>query len=604
MKTVSVSELHDKSNVRFESLSAKIDARGDKPLTKTLETRLNEWGESRIAILRAGSGRLQIQEYGAERFAKNYVRIQDVRVSELLCPKGTTPAKLLETIWRSLPNSPFKRFQELFCEPRNYVVPKFSIAPDGKIDFGSDLMRRTRSVAPCIVAPYLISDALVESLGLATFSEAEQKSPALRFFRKAKIDVRQGIKERWDNARPLSDRDFRIMVLRKPSSNDAADLNAEYPLATPMPRGLHGSILMSRAAIDNSLNRLANGLIQPKNATQRIAAHYSSAFAALRKSDHQRAGYDTESVDLATISAKLRRIGDRIGTEWRRGALDDVKNELLGDLKATAMAALDVVDGAEDPKKIEVGRRISHCQDLRDSLNRLNPKSSESQIFQSLNLLNLRLKEVAHKGGYNETDRALLSAELKKQIVSIKLACDALRELPFATRIGHQERARLQRILAANESDLSLVTLKPLSTFAGIIRLYGRKAAQGLEKGQANRTPTNKIEMVSRLFDAALSIEQMKGIVSTDGAIDFPTLIKHSNTFRTSVPHSALATSNEGRAISEKLGTFYADVRTHLDKFKKIVDSDSQQIVWAERFRELLRNVDIEALTLSLIPKR
>jgi|GEM_PF-3921688 len=605
MKTATAGELHDRSNTTFQNLNVQIEARGDKPLTKALTEKVNTWGESRIEILRAISGRHQIAEYGAERFAKNFVRMQELHRCGITLSKGMTEGRLRELVWKALPSSPYKRFQELFCEPRNYVVPHFSFTPDGKnVDFGKELERRCKSVASCIVAPHLISDGLVESLGLAMFTEAEQKSTSLRFFRKSKIDVRQGIKERWDSANPLSDRDFRIMVLRKPTMGEAANLAAEYPSANPMPRGLHGSILMSRAAIDNRVDNKASGLIQPRNATPRIAAHYLSAFAALRKTAHQRAGYDVETVELATISAKLRRIGERIGVEWRLGTTKEVKNDLLSSLKKTATEALDIIDGSLEPKKIEIGRRLSHCQDLRDKLKRLNAKSTESHIYISINLVDQRIVEVAHKGGYNETDRSLLSAELRKQIAIIKTATESLRQLPFATRTGSKDVFRLQKVLAANELDLARATLKPLSTFAGIIRLYGISANNALNEKQSSRGSVDRIELTSRLFDAALSLENILLAIATDGPLDMPNLVRQSKTFRTSIPHSSLSANAEGRKTSEALGALDCKIRAHILLFKDVMKSESKQVIWTEQLRELLSTVNIEEMALSLPSKR
>lgn len=604
MKTASAGELQDRSNTTFQNLSVRIDARGDRPLTKALTEKVDAWGESRIEILHAISGLNQVAEYGAERFAKSFVRMQELHRCSTTLPKGMTESRLRDLVWKALPSSPFKRFQELFCEPRNYVVPHFTISAYGQIDFGKELDRRTKSVAPCIVAPHLISDGLVESLGLATFTEAEQNSAILRFFRKAKVDVRHSLKERWDNANPLSDRDFRIMVLRKPTIGETANLAAEYPFANPMPRGLHGSILMSRAAIGSGAENQASGLLQPRKTTLRVAAHYLSAFAALRKTAHQRAGYDVETVELATISANLRRIGERIGVEWRRGASEEVKSDLLSSLKKTASEALDIVAGSLEPKKIEIGRRISHCQDLRDKLDRLNAKSTESHIFKSIDLVEKRIVEVAHKGGYNETDRTLLSAELGKQIAIIKTATESLRELPFATRTGNKDVGRLQKVLAANESELPRVTLKPLSTFAGIIRLCGITARNALDKKQSTRGFTAHIELTSRLFDAAVSFENIRLMIATDGPIDVPNLVRQSNNFRTSIPHTALLGTVEGRKTSEALGALDSRIRAHIKRFQDVMKSESKQVVWTEQLRELLRAVNIEEMALSLIPTR
>jgi hypothetical protein len=595
MKTIDLSTLQERSNRDLGDLTA--------PSCDPV------YVEHRKALLEAASGTKQIAEFGREKFHSQFFRMQDLNV-ESLCRRGSKhlePEQILSTIWRALPNSPFKRFQEAFSEPRNYIVPHFCITQEGRVVFGKDAMEICKSVAPCIVAPHLVPDTLVEELGLAKFSTKERRSPTARFFRKAQRDIRQGLKARWQCCTPLGSRDFRVVVLERPTPEKAKILENLYPQAAPMPsRGLHGSVIISRAANETS-PATPDGkpyLIQPTRARALIVSLFSSGFSAYRKTLNQRAGYDDEVSEITEATAALERVGERITDEWRKGVSEQVRNAILTELKEAAINALDLLERDVDPKKIAAKQRFAHSQLGRDSLNRLNPRSTAANLYLGVEQLSRRLKEVARKGGFNETDRTLLATALGKQTSAIEGCVKSHSKIPTLrhneTRTGSAKTTVLS-LLKANNSQFEGVNVKPLSTFAGLIRMYGLQQTDAIQASKSDSLPHTRVRFFGLISDAAMSVERLKTLVATNAdGVRMSLLQKQLAGLQRASEQLEKVGGTAEEGIVEEIATLASTIEEQLAGYAKVIKSDAKSIVWLERFRKTLRSLDFEERALAL----
>ena len=593
MRTIDLSTLQERSNRELSKLKAP--------------EAFKKAALQRVALLNAASGTRQIEEYGAKRFRAEFVRMQDIPVRQLLGKDDTevTPEQLLNKIWRALPNSPFKRFQEAFSEPRNYVVPLFCITREGRITFGKDVAQICRSVAPCIIAPHRIPDALVEELGIAVFSADQRRDPAARFLRKSERDVREGLKARWDSCSPLGKQDFRVMVLERPMGDEAKALASRYPYAKPTPeRGVHGSVIVTRAANESAPPAASDRryLIQPQRSRPLVFSLFTSGFSAYRKTLNQREGYDGEVSEITEISSELGRVGQRISNEWRKGVSDEVKNEILVELKSAASDALTVLERDVDVKKRTAKHRFAHSQFGRDSLNRLNPRSTVANLFLGIEQLSKRLKEVAHKGGYNETDRVLLATALKNQTATIEGCLKTYGKL--ASGAPSQSQSALASELAllkTNDLQLREVKIKPLSTFAGVLRVYGERHAATIKARSSNDLGYSALQIFCVLTKAAIVTERLKTLLATEtDGVNVPKLQKQLGELK----DAAEKAERLGKAIDaeavEALTTLASSVDKQVGKFAEVMTSETKTIAWSERLRETLRSVDFEQQAFAL----
>lgn len=65
---------------------------------------------------------------------------------------GLEGAALVNHLWESLPSTRFKRFQELFCDPSDYAIPKPNLAAPC-VEYPSHHNLNNCSLAPCLVSP-------------------------------------------------------------------------------------------------------------------------------------------------------------------------------------------------------------------------------------------------------------------------------------------------------------------------------------------------------------------------------------------------------------------------------------------------------------------
>src|SRR5690606_12767262 len=94
----------------------------------------------------------------------------------------------------------------------------------------------------CLVSVDRISDEFAEKARLIKFTESERRVPLRRFYAKGAPEVIDRLKLYWDAAEPISERDYRILVLKKPS----AEVLGRYPTVKEFPVGIHGTIFYTR----------------------------------------------------------------------------------------------------------------------------------------------------------------------------------------------------------------------------------------------------------------------------------------------------------------------------------------------------------------------
>lgn len=520
LKTASLPELREANTNMVVALTdqlkdASFPYRGEH---RTAAQRLDRYLEQRVLLENTSSKLLQVEAYGLKAWNAHFVRLAQITAPE---HSKLSDAEVREAAWRAVPPGKFKRFQELFCDPHNYVVPRFTIDRRGNISFLGNPNFSKATVAGCLVSIDRIPDEFCEKVRLAEFTASERRLPVLRFKRKADIAVINRLKRLWDSCDVVSDRDFRVLIIQKPAS----EAENRYAKTGPFPVGLHGTLLFSSEDPSERVSKRQPPL-GPKYSNPKRIAHFVTIYDAYRRTLHVGHGYDVEQNELVPLRTKVEMGRKRIDTEWKRGADQGVKDSVVEQVREALGDGSRTLKGDTNRHKVRAAGLMSKMIDSRDSTGRLNPRATSTVMARSERHIGSRLGEIRVKNNYNQTDEGLLNEIINAEetvleqfrLVLAKNA-DAVmlpkRETPtriLVAPVRSLKPAEVMRRLVPDRQALESITARPFSTFAGLLRVgcYELEASLEQRRIQAAEQAVVKLHIVSKLFAANVNIERMK----------------------------------------------------------------------------------------------
>jgi hypothetical protein len=452
--------------------------------------------------------------YGAERWAQDFQLL-----SELRSPNpNSEDHKIQNEVWRALPASKFKFFQELFVHPLDRIVPKVGTSGNTDQLFSRDHVR-SLSVRGCLVHPDMLPDDLLHRLGIVSFLSESGKlfRPVERLERKAQLSVVSQLKLLWDASQPLTTGQYRVLVLREPTPT----LCGRYELSVdPMRQDVYGKVLLSHHDADSS---------------SRVVQLYTEARSLLRRFEHARKEYNLESEELAAArssSAEARTVM-RLGSEYDRRA-----TELL-------QSAGDMLGSPHDPTKVDAQNRLARAAPLRDSDGRRNTLIAASRAGAAESRLRKRSEAAANMLGYLEKDRLLVKQQVELETSHLdsfvtavinaartfRASPDIGRETLFSGEKSDAARGFVRQLGLSRENFEKQFLLQPYRRFAeqcvrAVSELEGALQAGGRDRAAQRISDLLAIKV---RFDTYQSISDMKAALVQSGSTTFAELFRFSN---------------------------------------------------------------------------
>ena len=456
----------------------------------------------------------QIDFYGERAWQGNFTPLAQLEVAP---GSRLREDSLRRVVWNALPDGPFKRFQELFVEPADRIVPLVSIQWIGgrQISFAPNFDPKKASVLPCLVSPDRLSEGFLESLGLADFTDLERR-PTERLARKASLEVINTLKRAWDGAKPLVERHFRVFVVGR---NDPG-VDARYD-SFPLPEPARGKILVVRRTVEEEPRGNLRGDHGLGGRDLQVQV-YDSPGAVLRRIHHLSAGYGRELEILKEIHGALGQVH---GALSRWSELDESgRRQLRRRLTETVRAALQQLEDSVDFSK-QRAHEILLKATLEDSRSRVNPPRAQLLLMRSVEKIISRLERARSKESFIKIDERAIEAlmiesdyvlrDYQRIIVAAAPKLEQ-RHLLFSPRIRPGEipgQVRgFSRSLGLEPHDIRRLDVLPYREFGGALATrYGElSAALAGRDRDAAKDALIKMHLVAKLYFVAREIERMK----------------------------------------------------------------------------------------------
>lgn len=549
----------------------------------------------------------QVTSYGEKQWRQDFVKLADLNEVDGMTLKGV---KLQKAIWRALPDSPFKRFQRLFCNSTNYIVPKFRVV-EGQIVFDQLALvpgsSDRYSVRGCIVDPSKLPDKLLEELTILSSSELEG-APMQRLTSKAKLEVVQKIKLIWDATLKIDPYSNRFLLIQAPTK-ELLEVYSSIRLSNQTDiEGLIWHSKRPRRAKRPSAKDSATWQEDPL-----MAQLFSSAHAAARQASHVRAGYTNEAAKLGALCARLKNLVAELGRDWKRGTPAERKAELTEKIKRVCKEGAWALRNSRDAYKQFANSLLECAKEARDALNRPNPTIVMAKISTAVENLQSRLREVRFKEGRVQYDRLgfvekvaysdQVMEEYSARIISMSVVVGP-RTAPFSkggSRNAKEVAARgLLKRLALDPASLSELEFYPYNRLAANITKMYQKFVKAVGDGNLHDSQDALLRMhlIMKIYWVYRGFEEMKRVVNQK-VIDWKDLASSAELLKENFgkpqvyPERKISEVHQGyRHLYDKLKT----IGGRLMYYASRPPNTENAIIVRERFKLFLKDFGLRDL--------
>lgn len=324
----------------------------------------------------------QIAGWGEDRWIRDFDRLTEIHVNG-----DRETLRLREQVWRTLPHSRFKLFQQLFCSPKHWIVPACN-TQGNSVRFQTRTDLNEGSLDPCLVSPDRIPDVLALQLGLVHYDDEDRRRPLLRL--RKKKDAIPPLKRVWEVAGPLEEKHWRLLLVRDPGL-----VTTGPPLLKP---DAPGSILYTRE--------------HAAREGEKEVQYFDGLYSAHRKTEHERKVYEGEISDLAQIEVKLRELNGTLDREWKRDTPSERKDQLRVHARTILVECADALKTCVNRHKVAAADIVATTTSLTvtraDVGEVTNVSACMAKMVRALNQLKVRFQEMCGKGSYNERDGMVL----------------------------------------------------------------------------------------------------------------------------------------------------------------------------------------------------
>lgn len=472
--------------------------------------------EQRERLQALCSPKAQVDAYDASSlgrvpWSETFVRLGDITSLANCSLEGE---RLRKHIWDSLQGRDvreFKRFQEIFCRPEDFVVPRFIITPGrgNFVQFDGEARRACSSVLGTIVSPDRISLPFCEHLKLY-IPEMDKGDPWARLQARADIKILQTVKLIWDASQRFRS-SGRVRIICQPSSGLASLYGKQVTELNPE---VLGKILIS--------HEVPSG--QDSLWLKRGIQFFADPHGSLRRAQHIDAGYDREIERTRRMEAELRILSARVDKDWRAASAEE-RDHLVAEARQIIAEAVESLGSPKNTRKVKAHSLLSAAREFRDSRNRINPSTVLVRVANALKALCDRLTEAESKAAHIHHDGKEAFDELERAQASIRLLGERIVNsvapaLPglalFHGRMSPEQRAKqagyaLTRF-GVNPDALQLADRAPYNLLAARLRANYQRLVSGLQTGDAHEAQEGLVCMhiVVKFHEVYATLEKIK----------------------------------------------------------------------------------------------
>lgn len=385
----------------------------DLPARKGRSTaeRIQELLREREEIAHISSTLNQREAYGIDRWNADFRYLSHCEPPDTCT---LSREQFRAQIWKALPHSRFKRFQEAFSDPEHLIVPPFSVIRN-RIQFDPKVkaVLRDQSVQGCLVRGDRLSDELVEGLKLVSL-ELYRGDPLARLTAKSALPVIQTVKQIWDSCALMQNGNLRVLRIETASEEN----RRRYPDALPLAPELRGTLLYSR---ENMSGEIATRFREVSGRALTVQ-HFCSAYSARRKTDIESSLYESELRQLAGIRNTLADRNLALGN-WGRAPSREVKDDLKKLTQSELLRPASLLSGCIEPSKVRARELLKEGSTFTDRRGRENVSGTMSKITGAQNSLSHRNEVIPHKGSRNYQDAAGLKSLIDQGEERVEKLC-------------------------------------------------------------------------------------------------------------------------------------------------------------------------------------
>lgn len=454
LTTAKFDTLRDRNERDFDAIAYQPGVAIDRG-TASRRRRIHTLLQRRADLEDLASTQSQREEYGVEQWHEEFVRMRDLIAYPNTQLEGDA---LRQHVWSTLPNSRFKRFQEAFSQPHQWIVPAFTMSTGNYVQWNGRQDFNAMSLDPCLVSADRIPEKLAKDLGLADFEDDNDK-PYDRLKKKADMPSIKKLKEIWESTTPLQTRNHRLLRI-----------NSDVPAT-------NGRILYTREE-ENGTEEVRNG----DAPTQRTVQFFDSAYGALRKTHHERHLYSREMDMLTTLQIDAADLAVLLDHDWRKDTPDDEKEQMRERTQELVRRTKELLhsDAWENKYKVKANDLLSAIKNLQDKSGKTNVSACLAKLVAANSRLRERLDEMQPKSGYNEQDQMVLERATQTHEKGIRGFRDNVEQNAPALHdrlqlFGQSELTQSQIDAQASgilgklkfkPTDLKNITLHPFATYA------------------------------------------------------------------------------------------------------------------------------------------
>lgn len=466
-------------------------------------------------IQRMKSKEDQIADYGVERWSNDFVRLSSIETLPGINLEGEA---LRNEIWRKLPNSKFRRFQEAFCKLEDFIIrPPMVVA--GEIFYPRTLYPQLRSVKGCLPDVDNVPDALLANLGLFNGDEIDVEDDLSLI--EAKYAALPSLKKAYEATVQIAPKNLRMLVLQRPWES----INKQYPDVSDIDEEVVGSILYSReyprGKYDPVQERKTGKIPQ-----RQVFSFFPDVYRAFSKTKRQSRNYERrETPLLATLFNDLKILNQRFQDEWVAGVGDDVKDTLI----AEGMALIERVEvqlrNCTQRYKVRIYEMLVS---MKPTLEARRSSPAMAKMIGAVNAIEDRREDIDPKGGYNSRDAAALHTVITQNQDLLRRVRGNVKE--GAARVGmnlelyseHATEAVINATINRIKRDLCLprhasdLLVRPFSTYVEILNALSvivEEKLRAKDKQGAKHAVIN-MHVIGKFQAAHTCIEHLKAAIS------------------------------------------------------------------------------------------
>lgn len=392
----------------------------------------------RLEMVLPGCSKLPLSDQTQEALARFFA---DASSSLPASPWTSSVGALRSQLWRALPHSRFKTFQEAFCAPLNFAVP---LEP---LDY-KQLNRL--SLSACLVSPDHVPNKLLSNLGLVSWpDETPERLTALAA--KSSPAVINGLKGIFESLQPIAERNNRI----KEVGQYTTEVLGSYPVLAAIDPKVLGSLVYTRERVSGSTSKASKDankkIFNPRGVTVSV---YASAYSMLRKTAREELSFDQEQQELSDIVSSWVSLRSQLDKDWGAAAQpyrEDLKSRVL----ELCDRSTELFEKSENLQKkgslalLAKVRAKAEETPSRPELVMTGITPMLTQITAAIDNLRLREAELSAKGKFNEQDQR----DVKRIIDGCEEQLRSLRS--NLLRVGHRSQSFVEAQLSALEGKLA-----------------------------------------------------------------------------------------------------------------------------------------------------